>query len=96
MKTELERLTERIQEITRIQDSCTHEWSEPYYDPTEREIIELGTQKIGVDIFAVPVHTRRYEKVDRWCVICKKCEKKEYYKTFEEAMAKTRTRTRSK
>ena len=94
MKTELELLEERKNEIKRMQKSCDHEWGEPYSDPVKEEIIERGVERMGVDVFSVPVHTGRYRQVERWCVMCSKCQKKEYYPTLEEALARTKRKTK--
>lgn len=90
MKTELELLEERKAQILRRQATCNHEWGEPFYDPEKKEIMEYETKWMGVDCFGVAKPTGRFQTIDRWCRICKKCEKKEYTTEKEAVVVQTR------
>ena len=94
MKTELEKLKERIAELEKRQLSCNHEWLEPEYDPEEREIKRDEFVYLGSDSYYTEVGTGNYEKIDRWSRVCKKCQKKEY--TYEEEVIPVKTITRPK
>ena len=82
MKTELERLYERIEEIKKIQQNCNHEWEEPIYDPEKKEIMDIEHIYLGSDSFDKEVGTGEYKDIPRWSRTCSKCEKKEY--TYEQ------------
>ena len=82
MKTELERLYERIEEIKKIQQNCDHEWNDPIYNPEKKEITKIEYQYLGSDSFPKEVGTGEYEEVPRWSRTCIKCEKKEF--TYEQ------------
>lgn len=89
MKTELERLKERIQEIERIQARCNHEWGEVIYEPQEKEIMRKELRGRMADMWYDLVPTGTYEQVPCWTRTCKKCEKKEYTYEQEEVVVKT-------
>lgn len=90
MKTELERLQERIAQIKFAQAHCDHEWGQVEYDPDKREITREELVNLGLaDSYYKTVATGMFEKVDRWSRVCNKCGKKEYSYEQEEIAIET-------
>ena len=78
MKTELERLKEKVAELERKQRACNHEWNKPVYDPETKEIKRIEFIEMGSDSHHEEVGTGLYENVDRWSRVCQKCGKKSW------------------
>ena len=96
MKTELEQLKERIRIIEDAQRKCDHDWSEPVYDPENREITREEFVPMGSDPYFRTVGTGIYKRVDRWSRTCKKCQKIEYTYEMENVAVKTMKRPKFK
>ena len=72
-------LEKRLEHLRELQRNCNHVWEEEsVYDPEKKEIIEGRSVYQGSDWWIDPVHTGRYETIDRWSRTCKKCGLKEY------------------
>lgn len=70
-------------QLHKEQAACSHQWTEPKYDPEYVKEPIMETRWQGVDCF--PVHTGQYRTItkDRWSRQCKCCEKVEY--TYQRA-----------
>ena len=95
-KERLIELQREIDRIHRIQDTCNHEWGEPYYSPDKEEILEDGSYYVGVDVVIAERHTGRYREVPRWARMCKKCQKEEFTYEKEDVVVKKITRPKFK
>ena len=91
MKTELERLKEKVAELEKQQLVCNHEWEEPKYEPEEQDEVRYETEWHGVDCCYKAVRVGS-KTVPRWSRVCKKCGKREYTYTMETVSVKTITR----
>lgn len=91
MKSELERLRERVKELERQQLKCDHDWNEPEYEPEEKVRNRYEPRRMGVDFYYEAVYDGT-ETVPRWSRVCKKCGKKEYTYKLVTVAVKTETR----
>lgn len=82
MISELDRLEQqyilRRNEILQKQSNCSHNWSEPQYDPeTKKEGYGIRMVHQGTDMWP-EYEGYRDVTVPRWSRICSKCGKVEY------------------
>lgn len=80
MKSELELLKEKVEQLEEKQNYCKHEWLELQRDEIEEEIYET----LWAGELAIPSPTGRYKKISCLSRTCSKCGKKEYTKEPKE------------
>ena len=91
MKSELELLLERVEELKRKQSKCQHEWNEEVPDVFEKKV------EIAEPTRANPYNSRTITKnIPCLSRTCKICGKKEYALEQEVVVVKTETRPKFK
>lgn len=77
---------DKLAALKKEQSSCSHEWTEPKYDPEIEKVPKYVDRFIGSDYIPELIGFTE-KKIDRWSRTCKKCGKVEY--TKEQVVIKT-------
>lgn len=76
----------KLAELRKEQNNCSHDWEEPKYDPEIQKIPRYEDHWVGVD-YMPTICGFTEKKIDRWSRTCCKCGKVEY--TTEQVVIKT-------
>lgn len=75
---EIERREAEIRALKARQQSCQHQWGEPFYDPytSKKEVLTGRYESHGIHQW--PITKMVDERKDRWTQVCQKCGQKRH------------------